>query len=76
MVKQHDIKVSIERYSDMISGNLYIVLENKEYEKGDYILVRKDSKEVEEQMMCMIEFVNHDEGLQEGYVLLKLNKIN
>lgn len=76
MVKQHDIKVSIERYSDMISGNLYIVLEDKTYEKGDYILVRKDSKEVEEQMMCMIEFVNRDEGLQDGYVLLKLNKIN
>lgn len=76
MVKQHDIKVSIERYSDMISGNLYIVLENKNYEKGDYILVRKDSKEVEEQTMCMIEFVNHDEGLQENFVLLKLNKIN
>lgn len=76
MVNQHEIKVSINKFENMKSNDKYIITENKGFKQNDYCLVRKDSKETEEVMLCKVEFAQIEDGLQDGFVLLQLRKID
>lgn len=71
MTKTHEIKVFKEKYDD-INGSLLLITDIKNVEKGDYILIKSE----ENSFMTKVDLTYNYEGLQEGFVLLKLIKIN
>lgn len=71
MPKVYEVVLNTEQYNDVNGTMLYIANINS-IEKGDYILF----KTKEQAFMTKVEVIYNYEGLQEGYVLLKLNKIN
>lgn len=71
MTKTHEVKVAKEKYDD-INGSSLLITNVKNVEKGDYILIKSE----ENAFMTKVDFIYNYEGLQEGYVLLKLLKVN
>lgn len=71
MPKTHEIVLNTEQYND-VNGTMLYISNIDSVGKGDYILFKTQ----EQAFMTKVEVIYNYEGLQEGYVLLKLIKIN
>lgn len=71
MPKVYEVVLNTEQYND-VNGTMLYIANISSIDKSDYILF----KTKEQAFMTKVEVIYNYEGLQEGYVLLKLNKIN
>lgn len=71
MPKVYEVVLNTEQYND-VNGTMLYISNISSIDKSDYILF----KTKEQAFMTKVEVIYDYEGLQDGYVLLKLNKVN
>ncbi|MGX8835332.1 DUF3850 domain-containing protein [Amedibacillus sp. YH-ame6] len=80
MTKTHEIKKPLEKFNEIIESD-YLVLEqnqDRKIEKSDFVLFIATNNEVEtgQTFMTQVQFVKvNQEGLKEGYVLIKYKDV-
>lgn len=80
MVKTHEIKLNTSSFNKL-SDNDYIILQDNNIEKNDFILfkqieiVDEEEKETGLYKMTQVKDTLNSEGLKEGYILIVLKSI-
>lgn len=71
MIKTHEIEITKEQLED-INGSSMFVANSKEIKKDDYVLFKTQ----ESTLLSKIELTFNEEGIQDGYTLLKVRKLD
>ncbi len=74
----HELEIEQEVFDDVVKNiNQLLVLKKDEYQKDDYVLLRKSilGDVTEDSQLIMITSIIEDENIKDGYAIMKIRNI-